>query len=208
VLRGKLDQAKQALHVTWSLARDVPPVPATGTGAADSRVAAMAARLTAWSTAADGVLARLQAATQATSAADKQGKAAAADLASRIEAAKAAVASQADARGGGGMGGGMGGFMRAGGAGSMLLDLSVDERDGIGPHDMPHLAALGPASQGGFGMDDERVPAGRTKRCVTPSLSCERFVHPTLADPLHTAPLPRTQATVMRASQQMQCNPS
>ena len=137
----------------------------------------MAARLTAWSTAADGVLARLQAATQATSVADKEAKASAADLAVRIEAAKAAVASQADARGGGA---GMGGLgpMRAGGAGSMLLDLPYDERDGIGPHDMPPpLVGLGPASQGGLGLDDERVPAGRTKRCECYSVS---------ALPLHT----------------------
>lgn len=193
MLRGQLDQAKQAVHVTWSLARDVPPPSATG--AAGSRVAAMAARLTAWSNAADGVLARLQAATQATSAADTEEKAAAADLAARIEAAKAAVASQADARGGGA---GMGGLgpMRAGGAGSMLLDGPYDDRDGIAPNDMPSpLAGLGPASQGGLGLDDERAPAGRTKRCA--AVFCERISIAQLADPLHVALL-RAQATVTR----------
>ena len=160
VVRGKLDQAKQALHVTWSLARDVPPPSGNGTAPADSRVAAMAARLTAWCNAADGVLARLQGAAQATAAADKEAKAATADLAIRIEAAKSTVASQPELRGTMGLGG-----MRAGGAGlgAMLLD---DERDFVGPHDMPPLLGMGPASQGAFGLDDERAPgAGRTKRC-------------------------------------------
>lgn len=155
IIRGKLDQAQQALHVRWALARDVPPPPAPGqphTSPADGRCAAMAARLNAWAHAAHGVLSHLHTASASTAAAGAAQKTAAADLAARIEAAKAAVVAQMDTRGGG-RGSLPGGFQG--------LDEELMGHDAAGAL----YSAHGPGSQGMMMLgDDERAPAGRSKR--------------------------------------------
>jgi len=111
----------------------------------------MAARLNAWAHAADGVLSHLHTASASTAAAGATQKAAAADLAARIEAAKAAVVAQMDTRGGG--------------RGSLPGVFQGLDEELMG-HDAAAAlySAHGPGSQGMLLGDDERAPAGRSKR--------------------------------------------